>query len=99
MYPLPLFFQNPKSGFSLADRLKLKRPNLGAPVPLSLEVHRHAGFNPLLHASSIRDEMERQRRQGGEGLLEGAERMGMAPGAAAFTPFRQESKFHFRGSN
>ena len=84
-------FQNPKSGFSLADRLKLKRPNSGgapAVVPLSLEVHRHAGlFNPLLHASSIRDEMERQRRQqqAGEGLGLPAE---AAPGAAPFTPFR-----------
>ena len=37
-HPTFLSFQNPKSGFSLADRLRLKRPNSGAPVPLSLEV-------------------------------------------------------------
>ena len=55
------------------------------------QVHRHSGlqFNPLLHASSIREEMERQRRQqqqyGGE-IMQAEDNPGAA--AAPFTPFR-----------
>ena len=67
--------------------------------PLTLEsfyidqVHRHSGlqFNPLLHASSIREEMERQRRQQQQygGQMPAEDNLGAA--AAPFTPFRQVS--------